>query len=351
MFPDANGSIARLALATLDTLGKLTRLAALAALAALAPALALISTSMATNTAHAQAFPNKPIRLVVPFAPGGSSEIVARTVAQKMAEGLGQAVVVENRPGGAGNIAMQEVARAAPDGYTLILGHIGTLAVNPYMFAKLPYDVNKDFVPISLLAKVPTVYVVNADLPVRNLPDLVALTKKREVFYGSAGNASAGHLATEYLKLSLKVPITHVPYKGTGPQLQDLLGGRLDASAAGVPALLQHIKSGKLRAIAVGGTARVALLPDVATVAEQGYAGFETSQWYGLIGPAGIPDAIIKRLSDEAAKAVRSKEVQEKFAADAAIGIGDTPSEFAAFIKTEQARWEVVVKAANIKSD
>ena len=306
---------------------------------------------MAMPAALAQTYPNKPIRLVVPFAPGGSSEIVARTVAQKMSESMGQQVIVDNKPGGAGNIAMLEVARATPDGYTLILGHIGTLAVNPYMFAKLPYDVNKDFVPISLLAKVPTVYVVNADLPVRNLADLVALTKQREVFYGSAGNASAGHLATEYLKLSIKAPITHVPYKGTGPQLQDLLGGRTDASAAGVPALLQHIKSGKLRALAVGSPARVALLPDVPTVAEQGYAGFETSQWYGLIGPAGMPEAVIRRLSEEAAKAVRSKEVQEKFAADAAVGVGDTPAEFAAFIKTEQGRWEVVVKAAGIKSD
>ena len=302
-------------------------------------------------TATAQSFPTKPIRLVVPFAPGGSSEIVARTVAQKMSESMGQQVIVDNKPGGAGNIAMLEVARAAPDGYTLILGHIGTLAVNPFMFAKLPYDVNKDFVPISLLAKVPTVYVVNADLPVKDLAELVTLTKQREVFYGSAGNASAGHLATEYLKLSLKTPITHVPYKGTGPQLQDLLGGRTDASAAGVPALLQHIKSGKLRAIAVGSATRVPALPDVPTVAEQGYAGFETSQWYGLIGPAGIPEPVIKRLTEEAAKAVRSKEVQEKFAADSAIGVGDTPAEFAAFIKLEQARWERVVKAAGIKSD
>jgi len=314
-----------------------------AALAACAMALAL--------PALAQTWPTKAIRLVVPFAPGGSSEIVARTVAQKMSESMGQQVYVDNKPGGAGNIAMLEVAHAAPDGYTLILGHIGTLAVNPYMFSKLPYDVNKDFVPISLLAKVPTVYVVNADLPVRDLKDLVALAQKREVFYGSAGNASAGHLATEYLKLAIKVPLTHVPYKGTGPQLTDLLGGRTDASAAGVPALLQHIKSGKLRAIAVGEPHRVPILPDVPTVAEQGYPGFETSQWYGLIGPAGIPDAVVKRLSEEAAKAVRSKEVQEKFAADSAIGVGDTPAEFAAFIKLEQTRWERVVKAASIKAD
>lgn len=316
----------------------------------LAVALAACAVAVATPAA-AQTYPAKAIRLVVPFAPGGSSEIIARTVAQKMSESMGQTVFVENKPGGAGNIAMLEVAHAAPDGYTLILGHIGTLAVNPYMFVKLPYDVNKDFMPISLLAKVPTVYVVNADLPVKDLKDLVALTKQREVFYGSAGNASAGHLATEYLKLSLKASITHVPYRGTGPQLQDLLGGRTDASAAGVPALLQHIKSGKLRAIAVGNPQRVPVLPDVPTVAEQGYPGFETSQWYGLIGPAGIPDAIVKRLSDEAAKAVHSKEVQEKFASDSATGVGDTPAEFAAFIKLEQARWERVVKAAGIKAD
>ncbi|MBK8742436.1 MAG: tripartite tricarboxylate transporter substrate binding protein [Betaproteobacteria bacterium] len=318
-----------------------TRLAATLAACAIAIALPVV----------AQTFPTKPIRLVVPFAPGGSSEIIARTVALKMSESMGQQVIVDNKPGGAGNIAMQEVARAAPDGYTLILGHIGTLAVNPYMFAKLPYDVNKDFIPISLLAKVPTVYVVNADLPVKDLKDLVTLARQREVFYGSAGNASAGHLATEYLKLSIKAPLTHVPYKGTGPQLQDLLGGRTDASAAGVPALLQHIKSGKLRAIAVGNPQRVPTLPDVQTVAEQGYPGFETSQWYGLIGPAGIPEAIVKRLTDEAAKAVRSKEVQEKFAADSATGVGDTPAEFAAFIKVEQARWERVVKSAGIKAD
>jgi tripartite-type tricarboxylate transporter receptor subunit TctC len=310
-----------------------------------------IGSLLLAPSIFAQAFPAKPIRLVVPFAPGGSSEIVARTVAQKMSENLGQQVIVDNKPGGAGNIAMQEVAHAAPDGYTLILGHIGTLAVNPFMFAKLPYDVHKDFVPISLLAKVPTVYVVNANVPVTNLKELVALAKQREVFYGTAGNASAGHLATEYLKLAIKAPLTHVPYKGTGPQLQDLLGGRTDASAAGIPALLQHIKSGKLRAIAIGNPQRVATLPDVATVAEQGYPGFETSQWYGLIGPAGMPEAIVRRLADEAAKAVRSKEVQEKFDADSAIGIGGTPAEFAAFIKQEQERWEGVVKAAGIKAE
>lgn len=301
--------------------------------------------------ALAQAYPTKPIRLIIPFAPGGSSEIVARAVGQKMGESLGQPIVVESKPGGAGNIAMQEVAHAAPDGYTLIIGHIGTLAVNPFMFAKLAYDANRDFTPISLLVKIPTIYVVNSTLPVNDLKDLAALAKQREVFYGSAGNASAGHLAIEYMKLATKMPLSHVPYKGTGPMLQDLLGGRTDMSAAGVPPLIQHVKSGKLRAIATGNAQRLPAMPDVPTVAEQGYPGFETSQWYGLIGPAGMPPEIVKKLSEEAAKAVHSKEVQEKFAADSATVVGDTPQEFAAFIKAEQERWERVVKAAGLKAD
>jgi len=302
------------------------------------------------QAAPAESFPTKPIRLIIPFAPGGSSEIVARAVAQKMGESMGQAIVVESKPGGAGNIAMQEVAHAPADGYTLIIGHIGSLAVNPFI-QKLPFDVNKDFAPISLLVKIPTIYVVNASLAVHDLKDLAELAKQREVFYGSAGNASAGHLAIEYLKLSLKAPLTHVPYKGTGPMLQDLLGGRTDMSAAGVPPLIQHVKAGKLRAIATGNAQRLPAMPDVPTVAEQGYPGFETSQWYGLIGPAGMPPEVVKKLADEAAKAVHSKEVQEKFAADSATVVGDTPQEFAAFIRQEQQRWERVVKAAGIKAD
>jgi len=307
--------------------------------------------SVVAPLAAGQAYPTRPIKLIIPFAPGGSSEIVARTVAAKMSEGLGQQMIVESKPGGAGNIAMQEVAHAAPDGYTLIIGHIGSLAVNPFMFKNLPYDVNKDFTPISLLVKIPTIYVVNSGVPANNLKELAALTRQREVFYGSAGNASAGHLAIEYLKLAMKVPLSHVPYKGTGPMLQDLLGARTDMSAAGVPPLIQHVKNGKLRAIATGSAQRIAAMPDLPTVAEQGYAGFETSQWYGMIGPANMPEAIVKRLAEEAAKAVHSKDVQEKFAADSAVVVGDTPQEFAAFIKQEQDRWQGIIKAAGLKAD
>ena len=306
------------------------------------------------GAAQAQTFPTKPIKLLVPFAPGGSSEIVARSVAAEMSKGLGQQMIVDNRPGGAGNIAMQEAARAEPDGYTLILGHVGTLAVNPYMFPKLPYNVDKDFVPITLLAQVPNIFVVNAErVPAKNLKEFVALAKSKpgELTYGSAGNGSAGHLAFEYLKLVTGIDVIHVPYKGTGPQITDLIGGRTDASSAGTPPLMPHIRSGKLRAIAIGMPKRIKALPDVATVAEQGYKGFETSQWYGLIAPAKTPEAVIKRLHAEAAKATASKAVHDRFDADNAIAVGSSPAEFAAFIKKEQARWSDVVKKANIKAE
>jgi tripartite-type tricarboxylate transporter receptor subunit TctC len=307
----------------------------------------------ASGSAFAQAWPTKPIRLVVPFAPGGSSEVVARSVAAEMSKTLGQQMIVENKPGGAGNVAMQDVARSEPDGHTLILGHVGTLAVNPYMFPKLPYDVDKDFVPVSLLTKVPNIFVVNASVQAKDLKEFIGLAKAKpgQLTYGSAGNGSAGHLAFEYLKLVTGIDVTHVPYKGTGPQITDLIGGRTDASSAGTPPLLPHVKSGKVRAIAVGMPQRIAVLPEVATVAEQGYAGFETSQWYGLNAPAKTPDAVIKRLHADAAKAVKSPAVAERFAADNALSIGSTPAEFAEFIKQEQARWSDVVRRAKIKAE
>lgn len=303
--------------------------------------------------AQAQTYPVRPIRLVVPFAPGGSSEIVGRSVAAEMSKILGQQVYVENKPGAAGNIAMAEVAKAEPDGYTLILGHIGTLAVNPYMFDKLPYDANRDFIAVSLLAIVPSLFVVNSSVPAKDLNEFVKLAQASpgKLTYGSAGNGSAGHLAFEYLKLETKIDVLHIPYRGTGPQLTDLLGGRLDASAAGTPPLLPHIKTGKLRAIAVGTPQRIAALPDVRTVAEQGYPGFETSQWYGLMAPAKTPDAIVKRLADAAAQSAKSPAVLELFAQDNAVAVGSTPAEFASYIKKEQARWKEVVDKAHIRAE
>lgn len=299
------------------------------------------------------AWPAKSIRFLVPFAPGGTSEIVARSVAAELSKQLGQSVYVENKPGGAGVVAMSEAAHAAPDGHTIILGHVGTLAVNPYMLANQPYDVNKDFVPVTLLAKVPNVFVIHPDVPAKNFREFVAYVKSHpgQLSYGSAGNASAGHLAMEYLKLVTGMYITHIPYRGTGPQLTDLLAGRTQASSAGMPALGAHIRSGKLRAIAVGTHQRIAALPDVPTVQEMGYKDFETSQWYGILAPAGTPPDLVRRLQEESNKALRSSAVTERFATDNAVGGGGPPQEFAAFIAREQKTWSDIVKRAQIKAD
>ena len=306
-----------------------------------------------TDLTFAQTFPTKPIRLLVPFAPGGTSEIVARTLAVEMSSVLGQNVIVENKPGGAGVIAMTEVLKAAPDGHTLVLGHVGTLAVNPYALAKQPYDVNKDFQPVALLARVPNLFVVHPDVPAKNLKEFVALAKSKpgKLNYGSAGNASAGHLAYEYLAMVTGIDLTHIPYRGTGPQMIDLIAGRTETASAGAPALMPYIKEGKVRPIAVGMPKRIAALPDVPTVAEQGYEGFETSQWYGIIAPAAVPKAVIEKLNAAANQALKTRQVGERFSTDNAIFGPGTPEDFGKFIREEQARWELVVKKSNLKLD
>ena len=308
---------------------------------------------MCFAAAEAFAFPTKPIKLLVPFAPGGSSSIVARLAAEEMSKGLGQQIIIENKPGGFGNVAMLEAARAEPDGHTLIIGHIGSLAVNPYMYEKLPYDVDKDFAAVSLLAIVPAIFVVYHEVPAKDLRELVALAKKKpgELFYGSAGNGSAGHLAMEYLKQVAGIDIKHVPYKGTGPNVTDLIAGRTQMASAGTPPLMPHVKTGKLRVVAVGGAKRLHSIPDVPTVAEQGYPGFETSQWYGINAPAKTPPEVIKRLAAEAAKAAKSPLMRERLAVDDAEPVGSSAEDYAAFIKKEQQRWSKVVRTANIKAD
>jgi len=310
-----------------------------------------VASALWLPAVHAQpAWPSKPLRLVVPFAPGGSSEIVARAVAGELAKTMGQNMFVENKPGAAGNIAMQEVANST-DEHTLILGHIGTLAVNPYIFASLPYDANRDFVPITLVSKVPSLYVVHPDLPVKNLKDFVAYAKSKpgQLNYGSAGNGSAGHLAFEYLKMVSGTFILHVPYRGTGPMLTDLMAGRLQAASVGAPALLPFIKAGKLRCIATGTTQRLPQMPDVPTVAEQGFKGFEMTQWYGLMAPSKWPKAHVAKLEAEAIKAARGPLVRDKLAQELALAVGNTGAEFDAFIKMEQARWKPVIARAEIK--
>lgn len=313
----------------------------------------LAASLLGPRAAWAQAaWPSKAVRFVVPFAPGGSSEIVARATAAELTKILGQSVFVDNKPGAAGNLAMGEVARAE-DQHTVILGHIGTLAVNPYIFDKLPYDPNKTFRPVSLLSKVPSLYVVRPELPVQNLKEFVALAKSKpaQLNYGSAGNGSAGHLAFEYLKMVANIFVLHVPYRGTGPQLTDLMGGRLDAAAVGAPAVMQFIKTGKLRCIATGTSKRLPQLPDVPTVAEQGFPGFEMTQWYGLLAPSTLPAAAADKLGAAAAKAMKEPAALKLFESEAAEAVGSTGPEFARFIEQEQQRWKPVIARAKIKPD
>jgi tripartite-type tricarboxylate transporter receptor subunit TctC len=322
----------------------LTRRIALATAALAVPAL---------GRAQAAGWPKQSIRFVVPFAPGGTSEIVARTVAAELSKQLGQTVYVDNKGGGGGIPAMSDVAHATPDGYTIILGHVGSLAVNPIIFPNQPFNVNKDFLPVTLLAKVPNLFVIHPDVPATTFKEFVAYVKKNpgKLNYGTAGNASAGHLSMEYLKLVTGMFITHIPYRGTGPMLTDLLAGRTQASSAGLPALLPHIKSGKLRAIAVGTAKRLPALPDVPTVVEMGFKDFETSQWYGILAPAGTPRDVVKRLQEESLKALKSNTVTARFAEDSAVGGGGPPEEFAAFIGQQQKIWKEIVVRAGIKPD
>jgi tripartite-type tricarboxylate transporter receptor subunit TctC len=312
-------------------------------------------SALNVELANAQAvnWPNRPVRFIVPFVPGGTSDIVARTTANELTRLLPFPVVIENKSGGGGVPAMQEVARSSADGHTLILGHVGSMAVNPLIFPNSGYDVNKDFTPITLLAKVPSLFVIHPDVPAKNFTEFVAYVKRNpgKLNYGSAGNASAGHLAMEYLKLSTGMFITHIPYRGTGPALTDLLAGRTQVFSAGTPALLQYIRSGRLRAIATGTPKRLPSLPDLPTVAESGYKGFESVQWYGLMGPGGMPAELLKRIQEECAKALRSPAISDRFASEDAVVGGGPSSEFSSFILQQQALWKDVVMRAHIRPD
>lgn len=309
---------------------------------------------MASFGAMAQAWqPLRPIRLIVPYGPGGSSDIIARAMGVEMSKGLGQPVIVDNKAGGQGVIAMQEGARAAPDGYTVVLGHVGTLAVNPAMMARLPYDVQKDFLAVTLLAKVPMVFAVGPSTSASTLPQFITQAKAApgKLNYGSAGNGSAGHLAFEMLKLTTGIDVTHVPYKGTGAQMSDLLAGNIDTASAGLPGFLPHVKAGKLKIIAVGSAKRLHSIADVPTVAELGYPNFESSQWFGLIVPAKTPAAVVDRLNEEALKALASPAVQRRLEEDSSTAAGAGPKEFTAFIVAEQKRWGAVVRSARLTAD
>jgi tripartite-type tricarboxylate transporter receptor subunit TctC len=302
---------------------------------------------------NAQDYPSKPIRLVVPFTPGGSTDILARVIGVKLTEAWGRQVVIDNRPGAGGNIGVDLVAKSPADGYTLVMGHIGTFGVNPTLYPKLPYDPIKDFQPITLVALVPNMLSVNPALPAKSVKELLALAKAKPgtINFGSGGNGSAAHLAGEYFKLMSKTDITHIPYRGTSPAVTDLIAGQIQMIITGVPPTLNFVKTGKLRALAVATSKRLPLLPDLPTISEAGVPGYEATQWYGVLAPAGTPKPIVAKLNAEMSKAIKGPDVREKLAADAAEPVGNSPEEFGAFIKKEIARWAPVVKASGARPE
>lgn len=306
--------------------------------------------------AHAQAFPSRPMRIVVPFPPGGSTDVLARAIGLELGKALGQPVVIENVPGAGGSIGAERVSKSPADGYTILMGHIGTLAINPSLYPKLPYDPQRSFTPVAWIARVPNVLVVNASMPVRSLQELIALAKSRpgHLSYGSGGNGSAAHMTMEYLKMQTGSSFLHIPYRGTAPSVTDLLGGQVQALFTGIPALLPHIKSGKLRALAVSSPERLALLPEVPTVAESGVPGtkgFEADQWYGLVVPADTPANVVLLLNQHANKALASEEVRARLAAEGAEATPAAPQVLAQLIATEIPRWARVIKRAGITLD
>jgi tripartite-type tricarboxylate transporter receptor subunit TctC len=303
--------------------------------------------------AAAQNYPVKPVRLIAPFPPGGSTDLLARLVAQKLSEAWGQQVIVENRGGAGGTIGVELASRAAPDGYTIVMGHVGTFGVNPTLYAKLPYDAIRDFAPITNLAMVPNGMAVHPSLPVKTAGDFVRMAKARpgQLLFGSGGSGSAAHLAAEYFRLLAKIDLVHVPYKGTGPAMIDLIAGQTSMMITGMTALMPHIKSGKLKPLGVATLKRLAIMPDLPTIAESGVPGYDANQWYGVLAPAATPRDIVMKLNADIVKVLARPDVKERLAADGAEPVGGTPEQFAAHIKSEIARWAPVVKASGAKPD
>ncbi|HVR54691.1 MAG TPA: tripartite tricarboxylate transporter substrate binding protein [Pseudorhodoferax sp.] len=316
----------------------------------MASALALVLAA----TAQAQtAYPSQPIKVIVPFPPGGGTDAVARMVLDKIRIGTGWTLIVENKAGAGGNIGMDAVAKAAPDGYTLGMGQTANLAINPSLYAKMPYDAAKAFTPIATVAGQAVVLVVKGDSPHKTLKDLVnaAKVKPDALTMASAGNGTVGHLTGEVFTQQAGIATRHIPYKGAGPAANDLLGGQVDYYFATPQTVISFIKAGKLRALAVSSTKRMPALPDVPTVAESGYAGFDTSDWKMLVAPAGTPAAIVVRLQAEVAKALARTDTIATLLAEGSTPVGGTSQEAAALLKTEQQRWGTVVRAGNIKLD
>jgi tripartite-type tricarboxylate transporter receptor subunit TctC len=306
----------------------------------------------AASAAHAQTYPTKPVRLVVGFTPGGGVDINARLLAADLGKSLGQQVIVDNRPGAGTNIANEYVARAAPDGYTLLM-NTAAIAINMSLYKKVNFDAIKDFTPISLFSESPNILVVHPSLPVRNVKDLIALAKAKPgaMNFSSAGSGTTQHLSGELFKLKSGIDVVHVPYKGSAPSLTALLGGEVEMTFANIPAISSHVKAGRLRPLASTGLKRAAQMPNVATMKESGVSGVEVVVWYGVLAPAQTPRDIVNTLAAAIAKAARSSEMRQRLLDQGAEPVGNTPEEFAKILREEVKRWAQVVRVSGAKAD
>ncbi len=309
-----------------------------------------VSLAFCTAGALAQSYPTRAIKLVVPSSPGGGTDIVARILGQKLSEQLGQQFVVENRAGAGTVIGNDAVAKSAPDGYTLLMG-LSTLAINPSMYAKLPYDALRDFAPISQLVSACNILILHPSVPAKTVVELIALARVKpgSLTFGSAGMGTNPHLSGELFKSLARIDMVHVPFKGSGQSIISQLAGEIAANFPSVPTAMPYVKAGRLRGIGVTTLKRVEVLPDVPSIAEAGLPGYEATQWFGLLAPAGTPRPIIDRLHQESSRALRSADMKERMTAEGLEVVGSTPEEFASYIRSETEKWTQVIKAAGIK--
>jgi len=313
--------------------------------------LTYLAALASTRLAAQGGYPERPIHVIVPFTPGGSTDILARAVGQSLSDVWHQPVIVENKPGAGGAIGAEAAAKASADGYTLFMGHIGTLAINPTLYPGLRYNPMTDFTPVALVAKVPNVLVVHPDVKARTVGELIALAKAKPgmLNYSSGGAGSAAHLAMEYFKLLTGTDIAHIPYKGAAPAVTDLIGGQVSMTMTGLPPLLAHIRSGRLRALGIASNARLAQLPEIPTIAEAGVAGFEATQWYGIVAPARTPAGIVERLAAQIQRSLSLPELRQRLEAEGAQPSSLGPAQFRQLIKDETERWAKVIRAAHVK--
>lgn len=317
----------------------------------LGPAVLALAAAASQSYSHAQTFPTRPVRIVVPQTPGGASDALARIVGQKLSEKWGQPVVVENRAGAGGNIGMDVVAKSPADGYTLLMSYVGSHAINVSIYKKLPFDPEADFSAVATLAHVPFVAAANAALPVSNMKELAAYAAKNPVSYGSAGNGSVNHLLGEMFSTNSQVKMLHVPYKGAAPALTDLIAGQIQLVFTSLPSIAQHIRAGTVKGLAVTGSKRAQAFKDIPTIAESGYPGFVINPWFGLFAPKGTPPAVIRQINADIRKVLEDKDTVDKFAVLGAEPYETTPQEFAAILHADIQKWAVVVKSSGATAE